>query len=154
MQDVLDREINGEPITVRIRGTERPLRYPLHAVVLYKQLTGDSLFVPANFAKIDLGADPDRWLKCLWSGLHELQEDGKWKAPVTIEELGALVDFSNAAEISVQMAKALTRSMPKPKDKAPKAAPPGEPEDPQPSPASSGSTLELVDVSESRAQSS
>jgi hypothetical protein len=152
--DALDQEINGAAVTVRIRGTERPLRYALFAVVLYKQLTGDSLFVPANFTKIELTSDPDRWMKCLWAGLHELQPDGKsWKAPFTLEELGALVDFSNAAEISVQMVKALTQSMPKPRKESddPKVAPPPSAEDlsqaavNQPS---SGSTLELVADSE------
>ena len=138
--DVLDREIHGDPITVRIRGTEHRLRYPLYAVVLYKQLTGDSLFVSENFPKIDLATDPDRWMKCLWAGLHQLQPDGKWKAPLTLEELGALVDFSNAAEISLQMVKALTQSMPKPQpkdgkdDSDPKAAPLPSAEDKGPGP--------------------
>jgi hypothetical protein len=113
MQDVLEKEIaGGEPVTVRIRGTERPLAYPMHAVILYKQLTGDSLFARENYDKIDVREDPERWLKCLWAGLHQFAE-GKWMAPVTIEELGALVDFSNAGEISVQMAKAITQAMPK-----------------------------------------
>ena len=56
-------------------------------------------------------------MKCLWARMHQLQTDGKWKAPLTLEELGALVDFSNAAEISLQMVKALTESMPRPQPK-------------------------------------
>lgn len=124
--DVLDKEISGDAITVRIRGVERPLAYPMHAVILYKQLTGDSLFVQENFAKIDVRQDPERWLQCLWAGMHVFT-DGKWAAPFTLEELGALVDFSNAGEISVQMAKAVTQSMPKAdpeakKEPAPEAA--------------------------------
>ncbi len=140
--DLLDQEISGPAITVRIRGVERPLAYPLHAVILYQQLTavaatktspavaGDSLFKKENYDKIDLGTDPDRWLKCLWAGLHELQPDRSWKAPFTLDELGALIDFSNAGDVSIAMVRALTQSMPKAKkgDESPKAAAPGEPE--------------------------
>jgi len=130
--DVLDKEISGDPITVRIRGVERPLAYPMHAVILYKQLAGDSLFVQENFEKIDVRQDPQRWLQCLWAGLHVFA-DGKWTAPVTLEELGALVDFSNAGEISVQMAKAVTQSMPKADPAAKKElAPEAEGMDPAP----------------------
>jgi hypothetical protein len=148
MTDVLEKEIaGGDPITVRIRGSERPLLYTMHAFVLYKQLTGDSLFVQENFAKIDVREDPDRWLKCLWAGLHQFA-GGKWTSPFTLEELGALLDYSNTGEIAVPMAKALTRSMPKADPDARKEPAP-EVADPAPvitreklTPISSGSTSE------------
>ena len=128
MTDLLQQEITGPVPTVRIGGTERSLAYPMHAVILYKQLTGDSLFVGDNFKKIDLQEDPDRWLKCLWVGLHQFV-DGKWFAAVSLDELSALVDFSNAGEISIAMVRALMQSMPKAKDKPdPNVAAPGEPE--------------------------
>lgn len=133
--DLLDQEITGLPITVRIRGSERPLAYPLHAVILYKQLTGDSLFAKEVYDKIDLSTDPERWLACLWAGLHEFV-DGKWKVYCTREELGSLIDFSNASEISIAMVRALTQSMPKVKkeNSSPKEAAPGEPEPESPKP--------------------
>jgi hypothetical protein len=137
MNDILDTELTGPQTTVLIRGTQRPLAYPLHAVILYKQKTGDSLFVSENFKKIDLQTDPERWLACLWAGLHQFS-DGKWTAPFSLEELESLVDFSNSVEISVSMVKALTQSMPKAAEDAdPKEAAPGEPEQP---PKSTGST--------------
>lgn len=124
--DVLTKEILGEPVTVAIRGRAFPLAYPMHNVIAYRQQTLDSLFDAASWSKIDLKQDPERWLACLWAGLHERQDDGSWKSPFTIDELGALVDFSNAGEISVAMVKALTAFMPK-KEASPNAAAPGEP---------------------------
>jgi hypothetical protein len=159
MKDLLQQEITGAPVTVRIRGLDRTLAYPLYAVILYKQLTGDSLFVKASFEKIDLATDPDRWLKCLWAGLHVFNRE--WSVPFPLEELAVLIDFSNAGEISIAMARALTQSMPKARkedarkeDADPNAEAPGSPAliavDPVSSvtsPASTGSTPEPVDVS-------
>ena len=125
--DALKVAIVGEPVTVTIRGTVRPLAYPMHNVILYHQRTGDSLFDSTAYVSIDLQKDPERWLACLWAGLHELQSDGSWKAPFTLDELGALVDFSNAGEISVAMVKSLTSYMPKRKDAVPNESAPGEP---------------------------
>jgi hypothetical protein len=159
MMDVLQKELaGGDPITVRIRGTERVLAFSMHAVILYKQLTatagdpkavppvpaylGDSLFLRENFDKIDVRQDPERWLKCLWAGLHEFV-DGKWIVAVTLEELGALVDFSNAGEISLQMAKAIAQAMPKADPAAKKdPAPAAEETLTAPAPSSTGSTSE------------
>src|SRR5579872_2264329 len=103
MTSVLDKELSGAPISITIRGSVHDLSYPMHNVILYKQKTGDSLFDPASWAKIDLTNDPERWLACLWSGMHRQQPDKTWNAPFTLEELGALVDFSNAGAISVEM---------------------------------------------------
>jgi hypothetical protein len=139
MADILDHEINGAPVTVNIRGTERPLCYSMHNVIVYSQLTGDSLFVKASFEKIDLAKDPEKWMACLWAGLHELSPDKKtWVAPFTLAELGALVDFTNAGDVSVSMVRALAASMPKPKEKDPKAEAPSKVEQPK-SPNSHGS---------------
>lgn len=115
MADVLTKEIIGDPILVAIRGSEYVLAYPMHNVILYKQRTGDSLFDPKSWPMIDLQNDPERWLACLWSGLHQKTDNG-WRSPFTIEQLGELVDFSNAGGISVVMVRALTQFMPKAKD--------------------------------------
>jgi hypothetical protein len=153
MTDVLKKEITGELVTVEIRGSVRPLAYPMHNVILYKQKTGDSLFDAKAWPLIDLSKDPERWLACLWAGLHEQQSDKSWKSPSTIEELGALVDFGNASEISIAMVKALTSFMPKAKDPVPNGAAPGEPaqSQPEPSPTSGSSGLELVAATASAA---
>jgi hypothetical protein len=150
IEAILYKEISGAPVTVKIRGTERPLLYTLNAVILYKQRTGDSLFDKDAYLKIDLQKDPGRWLICLWAGLHRPPDkpgDG-WREEVTLDELAALIDFSNAAEISLQMSKALVQSMPKAPEgaKSPKDAAPGEPA-PSPSSASPSSTPELAGAS-------
>lgn len=125
--NLIDREILGKPVTITIRGTERAVAYPMHAVILYKQKTGDSLFDAKCWPLIDLKSDPERWLACLWAGLHEQQTDKSWKSPFTIDELGGLVGFDNAGEISRAMVQALTQYMPKVKDAPdPKDAAPGE----------------------------
>lgn len=131
MQDVLEKEITGEPVLVAICGTERPLAFQMHAVILYKQKTGDSLFDPKSWSKIDLQTDPERWMACLWAGLHQQQPDKSWKAPFTLDELGGLIkfDFAETTAITVQIGKALAAYMPKPKPAepdSPKAPAPGE----------------------------
>jgi hypothetical protein len=130
MTDLLQYEIAGPSVKVRLRGGEYPLAYQMHAVILYKQKTGDSLFLGGSFKKIDLGADPERWLACLWAGLHSQNLKGDWHAPFSLPQLEGMIDFSNAGEISIAMARALVQSMPKPRkdDADPNAAAPGEPE--------------------------
>jgi hypothetical protein len=123
MTDVLEKEISGKSVEIVLAGLRRHLAYPMHAVILYKQQTGDSLFNPANWRKIDLAEDPERWLACLWAGLHCQNAEKKWESPFTLEELGALIDFGNAAEISIVMAKALAAAMPRKKEPDPNAQP-------------------------------
>jgi hypothetical protein len=158
MRDLLQEELTGPSVKVRLRGAEFPLLYSMHAVILYKQKTGDSLFIAENFKKIDLGEDPERWLACLWAGLHS-QDKGEWRAPFTIDDLQGMIDFSNAGEVSVAMAKALTQSMPKPRkeDSRPNADAPAAMPAPESTPANSisdGSMLEPVAASVSPAASS
>jgi hypothetical protein len=103
----------------------------MHAVILYKQKTGDSLFDPKNWPKIDLQTDPERWMACLWAGLHRQQTDKSWKSPFSLDELGGLInfDFAETTAITVQIGKALAAYMPKPKPvepDAPNAPAPGE----------------------------
>lgn len=154
MTDVLEKEITGGPVTVLIAGTERALAYPLYAVVLYKQKTGDSLFDPEAWPRIDLKEDPERWLACLWAGLHQQQPDKSWKSPLTLEELGGLVDFRNAATITLAMVKALTQFMPKAdKEKDPKVSAAGELPPSEKSPTSASSGLAVAPATASVAKS-
>ena len=146
MTDILGKEITGGAITVEIRGSVHALAYPMHNVIVYKQQTGDSLFDKEAWPKIDLEQDPERWLACLWAGLHERQPDKSWKAPFTIEELGALVDFGNAAAISVEMVKALTASMPK-ADPTQKKTPPASESISESSGVAPGAASDLVATS-------
>jgi len=124
MTDILDKEITGAPVTVDIGDRVCPLAYPMHNVILYKQKTGDSLFDSSAWPKIDLQSDPERWLACLWAGLHIQWPDKSWNSPFSLDELGGLVDFGNAAPLSVAMVKALTAFMPKAKDAPPNVAAP------------------------------
>jgi hypothetical protein len=129
MNDALEKQITGEPVTVTICGTPRRLEYRFAAIIAYQEKTGDSLFDRSAYGRIDLAKDPKRWLACLWAGLHEPQPDKSWKAPFTFEELTGLVDLSpeNAAEISIAMVRALRSYFPKAKDEpVPKDAAPGE----------------------------
>jgi hypothetical protein len=154
MKDALEKEISGELVMVAIGVSRYPLSYRMYNVILYKQRTGDSLFDPSTWPRIDLQLDPERWLACLWSGLHQQQNDKAWKSPFTMEELGALVDFSNASEISITMAKAIVQFMPKAKESDPKAeglAGNGDATSPRTSPSSG---LELVTGTDSLATNS
>lgn len=144
--DVLEKAITGEPVTVEIRGSVHRLSYPIHNLIVYQQKTSDSLFDREAWKRIDLQQNPDRWFACLWAGLHELQPDGTWKVPYSYEQLGALVDFANAAEISVKMVKALIAHFPAPEKPSPKAQPdPSDPDSPRSS--NSGPDAEVATAS-------
>jgi len=91
------------------------------------QLLGDSLFVFETWRKIELNVDPERWLACLWCGLHQQQADGSWRAPFTLAELEAKLGVGlEPRAINERMFEALVAWMPKAKPD-PNVAPPGEP---------------------------
>lgn len=97
---------------------------------------GDSLFDFEAWRKIDINVDPERWLVCLWCGMHERQDNGTWKAPLTLAELEDAIGISpETRTISEKMFDALAAWMPK--GKAPNAAAPGEPAQENPKPPSS-----------------
>ena len=86
--------------------------------------SGDSLYDWRAWLEIDLNIDPERWLACLWAGLHERQADGKtWKAPFTFDELQETIGLSPEvrAVIDAKMREAMTAWFPKakPKDASP-----------------------------------
>lgn len=105
-------------------------------------LLGDSLFLFESWLKIDLNLDPERWLACLWCGLHERQANGKWTVPfATLEDLGAELGISgDTRALTDKMFEALVAWMPKAKpEKVPNATAPGEPAPAESSPTSSNS---------------
>jgi hypothetical protein len=117
MDTVLQQEIAGSPVTVTLRGEEYPLAYPMRAVILYKQLTGDNLFQGGCWQKIAPMEDPERFIACLWAGLHRYDwEKQAWVEPFTREQLQALVDFGNVNPACEAITKALTSFFPKAKD--------------------------------------
>lgn len=83
-------------------------------------IEGDSLANRFSWARIDLDLDPERWLACLWAGLHQLQPDGKtetWKAPMTLGALGAMLPVgAGLRELSMKMAEALIQHQPRVKE--------------------------------------
>jgi hypothetical protein len=92
-------------------------------------LAGDSLFLFDTWRKIDLSLDPERFLACLWAGLHQ-EKDGRWRAPFTLDELsGKLGICIDTRKVQDQIFEALAAWMPK-AEKSPNAAAPapsGEP---------------------------
>lgn len=117
MTDLITEDITGKPITVTLAGREFPLSYPMHNLLLFKKLTGLSLFAGADvWAKLDFQDNFEIWLACLWAGLHGRQADRSWKAPYTLEELELMVGL-NAATLSERMLQALAQFLPEPKPK-------------------------------------
>lgn len=94
-------------------------------------LLGDSLFLFEAWTKIDLNLDPERWLVCLWCGLHR-KVDGEWRPPFTLDELAEKVQLEpQTREISNLMFDALAAWMPKKqKDDVPNVAAPVAPAPP------------------------
>jgi hypothetical protein len=64
--------------------------------------TGDSLFDPLTWRKIDPIRDPERVIAALWAGVQTAQ------AGVAEETLLRAIDLSNAAEITIAIATALS----------------------------------------------
>lgn len=149
MTDLLETELTGAPIVVTIAGIEHRLEFRMAAVIAYKQRTGDSLFDPKAWARIDLNADPERWTACLWAAMHRPQPDKSWKAPLTFEELSGLIPFNREAVQAIhdKMTDAFARYFPRREPVTPEAAAAAEKKNaaeenasPTPPPASPAST--------------
>jgi hypothetical protein len=124
MNEALKQELTGRPpVLVSLGGRDYPLEFSIHAVILYKQLTGDNLFDGKCWSKIAPLEDPERFTACLWAGLHEFA-DGKWTAPLTRSQIEKLIDFTNVTPTCESVAKALASYFPKVQND--EAASPGE----------------------------
>lgn len=115
---------------------------------LYDPLQGDSLLTSASWKRIDLDLDPERWLACLWAGLHRLTSDGqRWEAPMSLASLGSMIPVGpGARELSMKMVEALSYGSVKPRKEgaSPNAGAPAASEAPaqsEPSPSSLSMTL-------------
>ena len=115
MDDLLDREILGEPVTVKLGSETYTLAYPISALILYKQKTGDNLFQTENWYKISPQEDLERFLACLWAGLQTKHPD------LTYERVGQLVNFANANVLVVAISRAFSAYFPKAKEASPNA---------------------------------
>jgi hypothetical protein len=120
VNDVLEKELTGGgPVMVKLGEKEYPLAYPMHAVLLYKQLTGDNLFQGNCWQKIAPMDDPERFMACLFAGLHVYdRQTDTWHAQLSREELGVLIDFGNVHDLCIAITRALTRFFPKAKKDA------------------------------------
>ena len=123
MKDLLQQELTGPPVTVAIAGKEYLIAYTMAAAIAYKQATGKSLFSLEESKHIGLTEDPERWLACLWAGLHQEDAQGKWAAPISLQELKRLkISQSGLAEIDARMWAAFRGDMAKPReDESPNA---------------------------------
>jgi hypothetical protein len=119
--DPIAREI-APPTTIRIDGVDHELRYNMRAVLLYKEKTGDNLFLRESLNKIGPADDPEKFLWCLWAGLQS-------SAPqLTREVLEEQLMLGDAAAILKAIFEAIVRSFPE--------ARPGNPPEPETAPAS------------------
>jgi hypothetical protein len=129
MNELLRQEIIPT-VMVKLGDKEYPLNFPMGVVLLYKQRTGDNLCQTDTWHKIAPAEDPDRFLACLWAGLHRYDPASKKFVEVlSYDDLGALIQIWEAAEITVALAKALTlhfpteKKEPDPNGQAPEKAP-------------------------------
>src|ERR1700676_5333801 len=117
MTDLLQQELTGPPVTVTIAGKAYPIAFTMAAAIAYKQTTGKSLFSLEESIHISLVEDPERWLACLWAGLHQEDAQGKWAAPISLQELKRLkIAQSKLVEIDSSMWAAFRGDMPKPRE--------------------------------------
>jgi hypothetical protein len=120
MNAALQQEITGRPPQlVSLGGREYPLDFSFHAVILYKQLTGDNLFDGDCWKKIAPLEDPERFIACLWAGLHKYDDAGEtWIVPFTRAQLERMIDFANVTPAVNAVALALASYFPKAEEKA------------------------------------
>jgi len=117
MKDLLQQELTGPQVTVSIAGKEHPISYTMAAAIAYKQATGKSLFSLEESKHISLIEDPERWLACLWAGLHQEDAQGKWVTPISLQELKRLrIAQSGLVTIDASMWAAFRGDMPKPRE--------------------------------------
>jgi len=108
--ELLQEEL-AQPGFVLLDGRRYKLAFPMRAVLLYKKLTGDNLFVEGALEQVNPQKDPERWLSCLEAALQQHHPE------VTREQLELWVDFGNVSAVSAAMFETLKSYLPQPKDK-------------------------------------
>lgn len=106
---------------VRLGGADYELRYNMRAVLLYKEKTGDNLFLRESLNKIGPADDPEKFLWCLWAGLQTVHPELKR------EFLEEAIGLGDAPQILQSMLEAIVASFPE--------ARPGNPPEPETAPA-------------------
>lgn len=140
MNEALQQELTGRPpVLVSLGGQDYPLAFPIHAVILYKRATGDNLFDGTCWSKIAPLEDPERFVACLWAGLHQSADD-VWSAPFTVAQLGRLIDFSNVTPVCEAISKALSSYFPAVDKKEAGKEPAAAGEEPLPAPEAAASS--------------
>src|SRR5882724_11421640 len=100
MNDALQKEL-AKPGVLALGDLEYPFAFPMGAILAYKEKTGDNLFQLENWKKINPAEDPERFLYCLWAGLHAYDPDqGKLVPALTVDQISAKVDFANVKELA------------------------------------------------------
>lgn len=122
MDPILQQEVSGRRVAVVLGGEEYPLEFSIHAVILYKQITGDNLFDGTCWSKIAPLVDPERFIACLWAGLHQYADD-KWSVPFTRSQLEKLVDFANVNLTCAAVTRALMAQFPNAKEETSQGEP-------------------------------
>jgi hypothetical protein len=103
--DVLAREITPAS-EVTLHGKVYQLAFPMKAVILYKQKTGDNLFDPKKWKEL---SDPEKLTAAFWAAASIHQPELSYDA-VTL-----LLDFSNLPAAEAAIVECLQSYMPKPK---------------------------------------
>lgn len=109
MTDVLQQEI-APGVKLTLGAVDYELTLPLSAVIRYKQKTGDNLFNPAHWSRID--DDPERLLSLLWVAVQEKQPGTK------LDDIEPLVNIGSAPQITTAIIQLLRSYFPKPKEEA------------------------------------
>jgi len=123
MADLLQEEI-APVVKVRIGKKSYPLAFPIAAVLLFKQKTGENLFRvdtwmainsdlkeddPQRYTfKLDAQEQPEKFLALLEAGLYGgLLLENESATPADIPKVGASVNLSNADRIGAKLVEVL-----------------------------------------------
>jgi hypothetical protein len=102
--DVLTAEIAKSPAVTLNDGKQYRLAFPMRAVLLYKQKTGDNLFDVENWKKL---ATPENMAAAFWAALSTHHPE------LTYDQVTVLVDFSNIKQVEAAIVECLQSYMPK-----------------------------------------
>ena len=113
MNDALRNEL-AKPGKLTLDGQQYPFAFPMGAILAYKEKTGDNLFQLENWKKINPAEDPERFLYCLWAGLHRYdQEEHKLVPALSVDAIAAVVDFANVKDLAQAIGDTLNSYFPK-----------------------------------------